>query len=455
MGTVRGNLGTVLEHVALVSTVQWALKHSNSKDGPLLYLDTHAMAPLNEPVDRLFNFILECFDGKHVQLAHSGGLDVCEYHRILQASRLQWLDGLRNAYPTHFLQAFLAVEAYADGAEMDAWLFENDAVAASRRTELAEFLSSGCGRDIQKDGELCLGFLKANLAPDPGDFRDPNCWPPAGKRPGRAMVVFCDPNQFAEHSTNPLHLTAQDMAMIRDLLAQRYLDRPSFTVNIIFIGASVRAEDCHNAMVLWIENFLPTGLSTERYCWECRCIKWGNFGVLVGAWVTERTLSETFDEVIQEIRSTLMITYHRGPNHPNGEFLPEVIRPDPKRYPYPTRHPLAPLRKYLVRVYRHRLDELECHPIPAPGLLDEVSVLARAEKEAAAKAYVRCIGLEREKRLMELDAPHVLVAGETDIKGLAENAIVPYDGPFGQFKHDWGWDTWYFHVEESDQGWRD
>jgi hypothetical protein len=266
------------------------------------------------------------------------------------------------------------------------------------------------------------------------------------------MVVFCDPNQFAEHSTNPLHLTAQDLAMIRDLLAQRYLDRPSLTVNIIFIGARVRAEDCHNAMVLWIENFLPTGLITGRYCWECRCIKWGDFGILVGAWVTEGTLSETFDEVIQEIRSTLMITYHRGPNHPNGEFLPEVIRPDPKRYPYPTLHPLAPLHKYLVRIYRHKWEELESDPIPAPGLFAEVSILARAEREAAAKAYIKCIGLERERRLIEWDAPHVVVASETNIKGLAEYVLVPSDGPFGQFMYDQTWNMWYFDIEMAGRG---
>jgi hypothetical protein len=453
MGTVRGNLGTVLEHVVLASAVQWALEHSNPRTGPLLYVDTHAMAPLNEPVDRRFNFIREFLDGQHHNVVASSARGFYQYHHVLNTARQWWQDGLRDVYPTHFLQAAFASEAY--GAAMDAWLFENDAVAAGRRAELAEFLSAERGPALQRDAKLRPGFMKANLAPDPGDFRDPNCWPPASKHPGRAMVVFCDPNQFAEHSTNPLHLTAQDLAMIRDLLAQRYLDRPSLTVNIIFIGASVRAEDCHNAMVLWIENFLPTGLATERYCWECRCIKWGNFGVLVGAWVTERTLSDTFDEVIQEIRDTLMMAYRRGPNHPNGEPLPEVIRPDPKMYPYPTPHPLAPLRKYLVRIYHHNCEELECDPIPAPGLLDEVSVLARAENEAAAKAYVRCIGLEQERRLIEWSAPHVVIAAKTDIKSLAEYAIVPSDGPFGQFKHDWGWDTWYFHVEESEQGWRD
>ena len=139
MGNVRGNLGTILEHAVLVSIVQWAAKHGRGKAGPLLYVDTHAMAPLNEPVGQDFNFIREFLDcKKSVMVSSSRG--ICEYHRILHASRLRWMDGLKEVYPTHFLQAAFAAQAYGMG--MDAWLFENDSAAAGRRGELAEFLSA-------------------------------------------------------------------------------------------------------------------------------------------------------------------------------------------------------------------------------------------------------------------------------------------------------------------------
>ena len=456
MGTVRGNLGTVLEHVALISAVQWALKHSNSEDGPLLHVDTHAMAPLNEPVDWRFDFILECLDGQRVPLAFSSRMGVCEYHRILQASRLRWLDGLRNAYPTHFLQAALAAQAY--GVKMDAWLFENDsaAVAAGRRAELAEFLSPEHGPALQRKAGLYPGLLEARLAPEPGDFRDPNCWPTADERPGRAMVVFCDPNKFVEHpGGDALHLAAGELSMIRDLLAERYLERPGLTVNVIFIGASVQTEDCNNAIAWWVENFLPNGLAAQRDRWECACLMWHKFGVLVGACFSEGDFAVAFDDMIQNVTVLLAATLFRSGDTAEKDLWAKVVRPAPERYPYPPPRPLGPLRKYLVRVHHHSQDELESDPIPAPEFLEEVSVLARAEKEAAAKAYVQCIGLERERRLIELDAPHVVVANETNIKGLAENVITSSDEPFGQFKYNGNWDTWYFHVEESEQEWRD
>ena len=236
------------------------------------------------------------------------------------------MDGLKEVYPTHFLQAAFAAQAYGMG--MDAWLFENDSAAAGRRGELAEFLSAVRGPALQRGIGLYPGLLEARLAPEPGDFRNPDCWPPAEERPGRAMVVLCDPYKLAEHSTDPLHLTAQDLAMIRDLLSERYLERPNWTANVLFIGARVQGEDCHNAIDLWVENFLPEGLAAERDCWECACVKWKGFGVLVGAYVTEGTLPDTFDDAIQEIHRVLLMTHGSKESHLKGKLWPKVIRPD-------------------------------------------------------------------------------------------------------------------------------
>ncbi len=54
MGTVRGNMGTVLEHVVLSVVVDFVAQQG---DGPLRYVDTHAMAPLNRPVEQGFNLL--------------------------------------------------------------------------------------------------------------------------------------------------------------------------------------------------------------------------------------------------------------------------------------------------------------------------------------------------------------------------------------------------------------
>src|ERR1041385_8711482 len=48
MGTVRGNMGTVLEHTLLSIVVDWI--SDQPTEGPLRYVDTHAMGPLNKPV---------------------------------------------------------------------------------------------------------------------------------------------------------------------------------------------------------------------------------------------------------------------------------------------------------------------------------------------------------------------------------------------------------------------
>jgi hypothetical protein len=170
MGTVRGNMGTVLEHAALVSAVQWAAKHAPGAKRSLRYIDTHAMAPLNEPHDRSFNWIGEFFEGKR-SILRSNRQRLPEYHRTFHAARLRWLDGDRQAYPTHFIQAALAAQAV--GCDLDAWLFENDSAEQGRRAEIEAFLSPESGPALQRKAGLFPGFFSGALAPAPGDLRVP------------------------------------------------------------------------------------------------------------------------------------------------------------------------------------------------------------------------------------------------------------------------------------------
>ena len=54
MGTCKGNLGTVLEHVVLSTATTWVIQETVGSPGAVHYLDTQAMAPMNAPVDDAF-----------------------------------------------------------------------------------------------------------------------------------------------------------------------------------------------------------------------------------------------------------------------------------------------------------------------------------------------------------------------------------------------------------------
>lgn len=47
--TVRHNMGTIGEHIALSCAVDWVCEFAQ-QNGPVRYVDTHAMAPFNVPI---------------------------------------------------------------------------------------------------------------------------------------------------------------------------------------------------------------------------------------------------------------------------------------------------------------------------------------------------------------------------------------------------------------------
>jgi hypothetical protein len=140
MGTVRGNMGTVLEHVVLSVVVDFVAQQG---DGPLRYVDTHAMAPLNRPVEQGFNLLDRLRGSDEAKTTTVPGADT--YAEVFAPT---WRRGHEEWYPTHFVHA--ARVASRRSCPMTAWLFEMNAADAlprghaheDRRAEIAAFLAA-------------------------------------------------------------------------------------------------------------------------------------------------------------------------------------------------------------------------------------------------------------------------------------------------------------------------
>lgn len=95
MGTVRGNIGTALEHVVLSVIVDFV---SERGEGPLRYVDTHSMAPLNRPVGRDFNLLEQVRGSGRATTVPGASI----YTEVFAPA---WLPGTGDWYPTHFVHA--------------------------------------------------------------------------------------------------------------------------------------------------------------------------------------------------------------------------------------------------------------------------------------------------------------------------------------------------------------
>jgi hypothetical protein len=282
MGTVRGNMGTVLEHVVLDAAVRWAVQTSR-QGGQVRYLDTHAMAPLNVPVGRDFNLV-----DRLVQRAPfpAPPLAAQTYlHAITLAAQLR-AHGHAACYPTHFLHA--ARSAAAAGSGLDAYLFENgalDAPAENRRAEIEHFLGVG-GRATRDLLALPSSALAAELAPRPGDFRSADCWPKPSARSGKALVVFQDPLKLHDEHACGADMGLADLALLRRMLDERYLSPPELTVHVIFVTANLGNADYagHADWIgdAWRKRFVPQTVPASTVA--CGGIKWGSFMMFLGCY---------------------------------------------------------------------------------------------------------------------------------------------------------------------------
>lgn len=293
MGTVTGNRGTVLEHVALASVVSWASALSEQDDS-VQYLDTHAMAPINRAIgDDYLTRLLEQVENDPITNALNPGVQA--YCDALARSAQLRQSGSGNYYPTHFIHA--ALSAQASGRSLAAYLFENDGGGHpefhGRRAEIEDFLRTPAAQTatgVQPDR------FQGTLAPKPGNFRDPDCWATPAKR-GSAMVVFNDPMGFTKRRRQrnggppaETYMDAADLCLLREQIDRVYLDQPRLTVQVIFVmsrhGRATLAN--YQAYFRWVAeawrtNFVPGHVAREFS--QCGGIKWALFLVFVGAYL--------------------------------------------------------------------------------------------------------------------------------------------------------------------------
>lgn len=308
MGTVRGNMGTVLEHVLLSEAVYWATESERRPTGSLLYVDTHTMAPLNRPVGNDFN-LLERLRKAGCRLTETGAAIWSEVFLS------DWLPETLHWYPTHFVHATRV--ANRAGCAVDALLFETDSAEArvsgqlseNRRAEIATFLDS-----LSMQKRVGLSSLTATLS-DPGNFRTSSGWPCVNATEGsgddattpapppeRTVVVMSDPLEYRpEAAPGGSNIGPDDLKALRTHIDNMLLTPPELLLHVMFASGNLgtwggrpdyATGHLSNA---WRRQFaLPGG---ETWCGACY---WGGFLVFLG--VSRRRDGSTLARDCETIR---------------------------------------------------------------------------------------------------------------------------------------------------------
>jgi hypothetical protein len=109
------------------------------------------------------------------------------------------------------------------------------------------------------------------------------------------------------------------------------------------------------------------------------------------------------------------------------------------------------VRRYVVRVYQQDLwwreDGLPGEPV-AVDFMDEATVGAADEYEAAARAYTVCVAPLRLQMMAHLKAPQAMRNAELDRASIAAS-VSECSVWCGQYKYDNGHTVWYFSVFEA------
>jgi hypothetical protein len=319
------NMGTTLEHIVLTCAAAWACERSREV-GALRYLDTHAMAPLNEPIGNDYDHL----DDLRFHLAGippGQPLGAQQYfdtigradHDLLPAGAVCW-------YPTHFLHTWFA--ARTANTPLDGYLFENDAPdcnAQGRRQLIEVFIAALQNRipaipfcfPTNTAFEIAVPndpALQITLARATGNFRDQRCWLPPNPRPGRALLIMSDPLMVDHRQVRPgAYMALQDFNFLGQQVTARYQDKPALTVHVVFCfgnpGYGQRYQDLTDALRdTWYHAFAAGVPVTER---GFVGIKWGSFFVCAaaanasdGPWQNP-TFQDAFQELEQRIETTL------------------------------------------------------------------------------------------------------------------------------------------------------
>jgi hypothetical protein len=296
MGTVMNNHGTVLEHVVLSCALEWAVQVTREDHVPekgrstIQYIDSHAMAPMNRPVPPIPPYLpLTRLLTPSRLPAVAPAVPGMVYRQALHSAAPLQQNGQSDCYPTHFIHAALA--AMYHKCRLEAYLFENNENNENedRRAEIAAFIQAF--PNVVQVG-LVPNALMATLAPEPGDWQDRRNWPPVAERSGHALLVFNDPYSFDRDDGAHGHMDAASLRWMRCLINDRFQSRPNLTVNAIFLTANLGVNDpngyqnyAQDVCLSWVENFVPE----QAVCRACRCVKWGAFMVLVGAYLMRGT----------------------------------------------------------------------------------------------------------------------------------------------------------------------
>jgi len=207
-------------------------------------------------------------------------------------------------YPTHFLHAWAATRVRK--VAFDGLTFENDGEGRGRRRALADFLPLA---------NFLLGdearSFTANLASDPGDFRTPESWPLAAPRPGCALGIMNDPLQVAKQRQGDSYMDFDDFEGLGDRLAERFLERPALTVNVVFCFSNPGRADRYQVLTEMMTPVWSKAFAAGRE-YGCIGIKWANFLIFVAGCNTRApwanpTFAEAFQTLVDRIRTGLNI----------------------------------------------------------------------------------------------------------------------------------------------------
>lgn len=308
---VMGNQGTVLEHVLLLAGLEWALDQVEGIEGPVQYVDTHAMAPFGVPRDPSFNLIGRLLDAPAG--CHSSPAALVRYEAALYLSR-QLRRSTAAVYPTHFVHAACTVQSR--GRSFEALLFENDFQTCSEHGSARDAINAFvCDAAAQRLAGLDPARSRISLAELPGNFRDD--WQPRQVTPSAPLLaMMSDPHTY-EHGKRA-RMERSDLALLRHRLdSSGYSDFP-LVIHVLFLTGNLGA-DRHEAFAgeaadQWRDNFVPSSARSVLRA----VTKWGGFMAFFGAYSTENRSDDwacSGARLFGDVDQTLA-TLHRSPSQP-------------------------------------------------------------------------------------------------------------------------------------------
>jgi hypothetical protein len=252
-------MGTVQEHIVLSCVAAWLCDQSSLDERSVQYIDTHTMAPYGEPVGNDFNCLLDLATRLKQHGIHTATpRGAAAYFQTVRNRYLAHsADRQPRWYPTHFLHAWHAVSG--ENANFSAYLFENDDQGDGRRELLKRFIAN---HDLG-------GAFNAVLAPAPGSFREPKCWPEPAERASGSMLIMSDPLEMEPRKrSGDSYMHLHDIEQLGDLVGKHYLKASTLLSHVIFCFANPGSKDRYSTLTKrlsqsWLAAF---GTNGDTHC---------------------------------------------------------------------------------------------------------------------------------------------------------------------------------------------